>query len=108
VTLTVVQGGGRVAVPAPVRLVREYKGPLVRDVLAADGPALARLQRELERAAESIEQDEFEAADESLDRALGALLPGPGVGARRARGRRLRRWLWWLGLCALAAGAWAC
>jgi hypothetical protein len=106
VTLTVVQGG-RGAAPAAVHLVREYKGPLVHDVLAADGPALARLQRELERAAESIENDELEVADESLDRALGALLPGPGVEARRTRGR-LRRWWWWLGLCALAAGAWAC
>lgn len=85
-----------------VRLVREYKGPTVRDLLAAVEPPDAVLPGAVRGALRAIESGALERADAELEAAVGRLLPGPG-----ARGHQ-RDWvmpllIWcWLSLLVLA------
>ena len=85
-----------------VRLVREFKGPTVRDLLAAVEPPNPTLPSGVRSALRAIESGALERADGELSSAIGRLLPGPG-----ARGKT-RDWvmpvlIWcWLSLLVLA------
>lgn len=87
-------GGGLRALPGsglatgdlpPVRLVREFKGPTVADLLRDE--FAARLPGQAWSALRRIEDGDFAAAEAALPGEFAPILPGPGG---RARGRRWR------------------
>lgn len=69
----------------PVRLVREFKGPTVADLLRDE--FAARLPGQAWSAMRGIEAGDFAAAEAALPGEFAPILPGPGG---RARGRRWR------------------
>jgi hypothetical protein len=66
----------------PVRLVREWKGPTVRDVLAAQDATSERLPGRVHAVAERARAGDYAGAERRLDATLAALLPGPGARVR--------------------------
>ena len=74
-----------------MRLVREWKGPTVRDVLAAHDSAVEPLPGRVHAVAERVRAGDHAGAERRLDEALASLLPGPGS---RAAPRRARRVAW--------------
>jgi hypothetical protein len=90
--------------PPPVRLVREWKGPTVADLLRDE--FAARLPGEVRSALRHLEAGELAAAEASLPGEFGAILPGPAAHRRR---RSTRALLCALGVAVLLAAlvAWA-
>lgn len=63
------------------RLIREFKGPALHDLL--DDPVeLALMPGRVQRALDAIERGDLREADDRLDAAIGAVLEGPGFGRR--------------------------
>lgn len=91
-------GGGRDRLPAEVRLLREFKGPTVRE-LTDDADLAVQLPGQVRSALQHLERGDLAAAEQALPGRFAAVLPGPGH--RRAAGRG-RRWSLVL-LLALAA-----
>ncbi|MEM7205906.1 MAG: hypothetical protein AAF628_36970 [Planctomycetota bacterium] len=73
-----------------VRLIREFKGPTVGDLLAAEPNALDLLPGVVRTMQDSVEAGDLAEAERRLGTALGLVLPGPGE--RRRRVRRVLRW----------------
>lgn len=97
---TLVGGGGRRDPSVPVRLVREFKG-LTVDELMADERIAEMLPGRVRAALQQIERGDLGAAERALPGEFGAVLPGPWHERRR---RRLLRTTWpWLVLTAAAA-----
>jgi hypothetical protein len=67
-----------------VRLVREYKGPTVKDLLSAGERATALLPGCVRVAEKAILARDLEAAEGALDQAVARVLPGPGRRLRSA------------------------
>lgn len=89
--LGTLRGGGRRDAAAPVRLVREFKG-LTVDELLADEAIAELLPGRVRSALQHIERGDLRAAEEALPGQFGPVLPGPGH--RKPR----RRWpLFWVG-----------
>jgi hypothetical protein len=101
----VLRGGGE-PVAAPVRLVREFKGPNVRDVLLADPEELDLLPGRVRAMEQAIDGADLAEAERRLDRALGSLLAGPAPRRSDAR-RALAHAAWLLLIVAAAAAAYA-
>lgn len=74
----------------PVRLVREYKGATVSDLLMRDEAVANRLPGELRGVLDAVREGNLAAAEQALDSALGRVLCGPGA----ARSRRRAAWFW--------------
>lgn len=66
-----------------VRLVRECKGPTVRDLLAAGAPLLDRLPGRVHAAERALRRGDLAAADRELGTVLANLHAGPGAWRRR-------------------------
>ena len=87
--------------PGPARevqLVREIKGPTVRDLLQASDAVLQQLPGQVRAMEEAVGAGDLAGADQHMDRALGALHAGPGFRRRRSISWSLLLWLWLLGL----------
>lgn len=87
--------------PGPARevqLLREIKGPTVRDLLQASDAVLQQLPGQVRAMEEAVGAGDLAGADQHMDRALGALHAGPGFRRRRSISRSLLLWLWLLGL----------
>lgn len=98
--LRVVPGHGAAdSEPPPVRLVREFRGPTVADLLRDE--FAAQLPGRAWSALRRIEAGEFAAAEASLPGVFAPILPGPGGRSRR---RRLR-WLVAVAVVVLAVAA---
>lgn len=80
-------GGAATGDLPPVRLVREFRGPTVADLLRDE--FAAQLPGRVWSALRRIEAGDFAAAEASLPGAFAPILPGPGHGARRCRRRVL-------------------
>lgn len=91
-------GAGAAEPPPPVRLVREWKGPTVADLLRDE--YAARLPGEVRSALRHLESGDFAAAEAQLPGEFAPILPGPALRRRR---RTLRRWVAAVGAMALAA-----
>lgn len=87
----------------PVKLVREFKGPTVADLLRDE--YVARLPGRVWSALRHIEDGDFAAADAALPGQFAPILAGPGERLRTRR-RRLGWLLAAVGALAVAA-AWA-
>ena len=81
------------APPPAVRLVREWKGPTVADLMRDE--LAARLPGTVRSALRHIERGDLAAAERELPGDFAPVLRGPG---HRRRERRL-----WFAICALAA-----
>jgi hypothetical protein len=99
------RGGGDTG-ESPVKLVREFKGPSVRDLLHADPEELDLLPGRVRAMAMALEDEDLAEAERRIDRALGSILPGPTP----TRGRRRRRpvWIAIVACVAAAATVWLC
>lgn len=71
--------------PPPVRLVREWKGPTVADLLRDE--YAARLPGEVRSALRHLEAGELAAAEARLPGEFAAILPGPASRRRRRSAR---------------------
>ncbi len=67
-----------------VRLIREFKGPTVEDLLMDDGEAVGRLPGQVWEVADAIDAGDYGPASDRLDDTIGALLCGPGFRRRRS------------------------
>lgn len=106
-TLRLVPGGllsGARVGQGEVRLVREFKGPRVDEMLAAAPEVVDRLPGVVRTMHEAVLEGDLEVAEARLDEAVGSLLTGPGSERRRGLSRRQRRALALL-VAAVAAGA---
>ena len=74
--------------------MREYKGPTVDDVLAAETNQLDYLPGRVQSMEDSVRQGDFRGAEEHLQRAVGLLLRGPGHRRSRLQGLMLPTMLW--------------
>lgn len=59
--------------PPPVRLVREYKGPTVRDLLSANEHQISRLPARMHALERALQQGDYAAADALADESAAAL-----------------------------------
>lgn len=85
-----------------VRLVREFKGPTVRDLIAGADPQAATLPGGVRSTLRAIEVGDYAKADTELAGTLGKLLHGPGS-RREERAWLLPLLIWcWLTLLGLA------
>ncbi len=98
----VVGAAGPVTPPPPVRLLREWKGPTVADLLRDE--FAARLPGEVRSALQHIEAGDLAAADAELPGGFAPILPGPSARRRPPR-RRAFVVAAALALAALAAAA---
>ena len=74
--------GGEEPKPCPpTRLVREFKGPTIEDLIVED-EEVDLLPGRVQAVLRAIEQGDLARADRGLDRAVGSLIPGPGFGRR--------------------------
>ena len=73
---------GQEAAPE-VRLIREFKGPTVEDLLMDDGETIGRLPGQVCEVVDAIEVADYRRASDRLDASIGALLRGPGFRRRR-------------------------
>lgn len=73
--------------PPPVRLVREWKGPTVADLLRDE--FAARLPGEVRSALRHLEAGDLAAAEARLPGEFAAILPGPASRRRRRSTRAL-------------------
>ena len=80
-----------------MRLVREYKGPTVRDVLLAKESDLARLPARVAALERAVQRGDYAAADAAADGALDGLVQAVRVPRHRPR------WLLTIGLVAWIA-----
>lgn len=98
-------GGAGARDAAPVRLLREYKGPTVRDLLASPAAVLDLLPGRVRSVEEAVRAADLAAADAHMSRALGLLLPGPGHRRRRrallAEVFTAALWVWFAALLVL-------
>ena len=92
-------GEGSPARPSAVKLVREIKGPTVKDLMSAPDEVLEQLPGEVRAMADALSQGDLAEADLAMDRALGSLLRGPGYG-KRSPSRSFLVLVWFLGLAA--------
>lgn len=102
--LQALHGGGGVGdlPPTAVRLVREYKGPTVADLMRDDA-LVAALPGRVRSVLQQLERGDFGSADAAMDATGGRILSGPFT-PRRWR----RRWLLaMLGAAAVAAARYA-
>jgi hypothetical protein len=83
-------GSLRGTAPGQVRLLREFKGLRVEDLLS-DEQLVAALPGRVLRALEALDQGDLATADREMPGALHPVLPGPRP--VRARGRHLLLWL---------------
>ncbi len=66
-----------------VKLVREYKGPTVEDLLEHGDSEFDHLPGRIHGVLEAIEKGDLAGADRRLEESLGTLLEGPGSDQRR-------------------------
>jgi hypothetical protein len=97
--LQALHGGGAAddRPPPTIRLVREYKGPTVADLMRDDA-LVAALPGRVRSVLQQLERGDFGGADSALDAASGRILSGP-FAPRRWRRRLL------LAMLAVAAAA---
>ena len=69
-----------------VRLIREFKGPTVEDLLEDDGEHNKSLPAQVRDVLHAIESGDYRRASSSLDDSIGGLLRGPGF-CRRGQDR---------------------
>ena len=94
-------GQGSPPGPSAVKLVREMKGPTVKDLMAAPDDVLEQLPGEVRAMADALNQGDLAEADLAMDRALGSLLRGPGYSRRRpSLSWSFLALVWFLGLAA--------
>lgn len=85
-----------------VRLVREFKGPTVRDLLAGADPRASTLPSGVRSTLRAIEVGDYARADAELEGTLGKLIAGPGA-RKHERPWLLPALIWcWLTLLGLA------
>ncbi len=70
--------------PPEVRLIREFKGPTVEDLLEDEADKTAKLPAQVREVLHAIESGDYRRASSSLDESIGGLLQGPGF-RRRSR-----------------------
>ncbi len=86
-----------VPAPPPVRLVREYKGLTVADMMRDE--IVDRLPSQARRMLHCVQRGDYEGAERALPGEFAAVLQGP----RGARAAGWRFWLWLLFTVALVA-----
>lgn len=78
-----------------IRLVREWKGPTVRDLVAAIERPESAVPSGARTALRAIEAGDLARADAALDATVGRILPGPGARkVTRDWWMLLLVWLW--------------
>ena len=84
--------------PREVQLVREIKGPTVRDLMQASDAVLQQLPGQVRAMEQAVSAGDLAQADQHMDHALGTLHAGPGYRRRRLLSWPFLLWLWLLGL----------